>query len=87
MQRQIRLLTDQINGLLAWQKNKQRQQLSYPIDQASVKTLGALTPISRGNASTQSVSVPSTPTSILVPKATGTLTVLTSEGPVTLLTV
>lgn len=70
MNEELQQLKLQVQELLDWKKQKEEQQITYPLDVASKNALGA--PYSEGAGSTtktQSVNVTTTPTSITVPAA------------------
>ena len=69
----LELLEKQVAELMAWKQQKENQQISLPLDVASRGVIGIEPKGSGITALTQSVSVPTSPTSINVPKAyTGT---------------
>lgn len=70
MEQRLKQLERAVAELSAWKEEREKQQIKFPIDPASRVALGA--PYGEGAGSTsltQSVSVPSTPTSINVPAA------------------
>lgn len=74
MNEELKQLQSQVNDLLAWKASRENQQISYPIDDASLNTIAerldtGISPKGNGSSTlTQSVNVPSTPTNITVPK-------------------
>lgn len=60
----------QIADLLQWKAARERQQISFPLDDASRNSLGVPTFVGAGSSDrTDTVGVAATPTSISVPAA------------------
>lgn len=82
----LKTIESAISELLEWKRAREQQQISYPLDEASKNAvfdlIKILSPYDFGTASTQNISITSTPTSITVPaQPTGTIKV-TIDGTV-----
>lgn len=81
MQEQITKLQQQVDELLEWKRARQRQQISYPIDQASQNTLGAAIGNGLGtHALTQNINLTGNPQTITPPAAYGGTIFLVISG-------
>lgn len=75
-----------MSEFMAWKIAKTKQQIFKPLDVASQNNIGAAVIISQNSSAvSKNVSVATTPTTITVPIASGTLIVATPTGPVELL--
>lgn len=70
----------QLNELLEWKKQKETQQLSLPVDDASKNALGALIDTGLGASGNTSLNLTGGAETIVVTVATGVLTVRASNG-------
>jgi len=79
---EFNLMKSSVEALLEWKLQKTDQQITYPIDEASKNTLGALTVEGTGNANPdETINVPSTPATFQVPASpSGTLLVRGQDG-------
>lgn len=81
---QLAQLQAQVAELLAWKAARERQQLSYPVDDTSRLALRAVTDSGFGSSAlTQNVTISSTPQSITVPATpAGSILLFTPSGTV-----
>lgn len=71
----------QFAEMYAWFKQRQVQQISFPVDEASRNALGVVTRSGPGSSTkTQSVLVSGTPSSITVPAAYAGTIILLADG-------
>lgn len=81
MQRQVTYLLGVIDDLAKWKEDRIRQQITSPLDDVSKANIGAAVGHGAGSvALTQSVSVPTAPTTISVPAAYAGTRVIEIEG-------
>jgi len=70
-----------LNELYQWMKDRDKTQITNPLDDVSKSNLGALIYVSPGSTTkTQSVAVSSTPSNITVPAAYAKTVVVTLNG-------